>query len=125
MLDTIRQLARQIKLKEMVLELFVPPDRCKALEDRTVWQDDKDAWSLEGSGRDARAAKRPTSAPGLRRPETEYARHRKQYDPNPRYKYDDIAVLELDRKKIVYQRHRRLAWTMCIHDEKTCELLHP
>ncbi|KAH8095724.1 hypothetical protein JL720_3047 [Aureococcus anophagefferens] len=96
MLDTIRQLARQIKLKEMVLELFVPPDRCKALEDRTVWQDDKDAWSLEGSGRDARAAKRPTSAPGLRRPETEYARHRKQYDPNPRYKYDDIAVLELD-----------------------------
>ncbi|EGB07026.1 hypothetical protein AURANDRAFT_59154 [Aureococcus anophagefferens] len=48
MLDTIRQLARQIKLKEMVLELFVPPDRCKALEDRTVWQDDKDAWSLEG-----------------------------------------------------------------------------
>ncbi|KAH8057559.1 hypothetical protein JL722_6640 [Aureococcus anophagefferens] len=96
MLDTIRQLARQIKLKEMVLELFVPPDRCKAFEDRTVWQDDKDAWSLEGSGRDARAAKRPTSAPGLRRPETEYARHRKQYDPNPRYKYDDIAVLELD-----------------------------
>jgi len=96
MLDTIRQLARQIKLKEMVLELFVPPDRCKALEDRTVWQDDKDAWSLEGSGRDARAARRPTSAPGLRRPETEYARHRKQYDPNPRYKYDDIAVLELD-----------------------------
>ena len=25
-----------------------------------------------------------------------YARHRKQYDPNPRYKYDNIVSLELD-----------------------------
>ena len=96
MLDTIRQLARQIKLKEMVLDLFVPPDRCAALEDRTVWQDESDSWTLKAGGDDPRTSKRPLSAPGLRRPETEYARHRKQYDPNPRYKYDDIAVLELD-----------------------------
>ena len=47
MLDTIRQLARQIKLKEMVIDLFVPPDRAKTFEDRTRWEEDRDAWTLE------------------------------------------------------------------------------
>ena len=62
---------------------------------RTVWNEEKDTWSLRPLAME-RAAPRPLSKPFLRRPETEYARHRKQYDPNPRYKYDNIAVLELD-----------------------------
>ena len=32
----------------------------------------------------------------LRRPETEYSRHRKQHDPNPRYRVDNILSNELD-----------------------------
>ena len=36
------------------------------------------------------------SAAGLSRPETEYARQRKQYDANPRYKYDNVINLDID-----------------------------
>ena len=36
------------------------------------------------------------SANGLKRPETEYSRHRKQYDTNSRYKYDNVLTMELD-----------------------------
>ena len=36
------------------------------------------------------------SANGLKRPETEYSRHRKQYDTNARYKYDNVLTMELD-----------------------------
>ena len=34
MLDTIRQLARQIKLKDLILEGFAPAHKVKALEER-------------------------------------------------------------------------------------------
>ena len=34
MLDTIRQLARQIKLKDLILEGFAPSAKVKALEER-------------------------------------------------------------------------------------------
>ena len=50
---------------------------------------------IEFSGNKVRA-NRPISSGKLRRPETEYARHRKQYDSNPRYKYDNIIASELD-----------------------------
>mmetsp|Transcript_19778 Transcript_19778/g.68112 ORF Transcript_19778/g.68112 Transcript_19778/m.68112 type:complete len:758 (+) Transcript_19778:214-2487(+) len=96
MLDTIRQLARQIKLKDLVVDLFVPAAAAAALEARTQFSEEKDAWSLRPPLPDARLGKRPLSAPHLPRPETEYARHRKQYDPNPRYKYCDIAALDLE-----------------------------
>lgn len=97
MLDTIRQLARQIKFKEMVIELFVPPERVSSMESRTKWNDDNDSWTLQELRLDTALERRPTSSPNLRRPESEYARHRKQYDPNPRYKDQNIALLELEQ----------------------------
>lgn len=50
---------------------------------------------MELSGNKVRV-NRPISNPKLRRPETEYSRHRKQYDSNPRYRYDNIVTTELD-----------------------------
>ena len=96
MLDAVRQLTRQIKLKEVITANFVPPGDAKKIEARAVWDDDAETYSLRPKEAAPARVKRPISAPGLRRPETEYARHRKQYDPNPRYKYDNIVALELD-----------------------------
>ena len=50
---------------------------------------------LELSGNRIRS-NRLTSNKNLRRPESEYARHRKQNDQNPRYKYENIVSNELD-----------------------------
>ena len=42
------------------------------------------------------AAQRSISSSRLRRPESDYARQRKQYDTNPRYKHDNISSMDLD-----------------------------
>lgn len=39
---------------------------------------------------------RPISNNKLRRPESDYARQRKQYDANPRYKYDNTANMDME-----------------------------
>ncbi|CAM9722802.1 unnamed protein product [Chrysoparadoxa australica] len=98
MLDTIRQLTQQLKLREVMIFHFMPPEEARMIERRAQWQEESSMWivpRLELSGNNLRRP-RPVSANGLTRPETEYARHRKQYDGNPRYKYDNIIHQELD-----------------------------
>ena len=103
MLETIRDLSRQLKLKELVIGNFVPPEEARSFDDvqnggRAVWKEEEDCWMLprlDITGNALRPS-RFVSANGLKRPETEYARHRKQYDTNPRYKYDNVATMELD-----------------------------
>ena len=54
-------------------------------------------WSLprlEVAGNALR--RRPLGAAGLRRPESEYARARRAYDGNPRYKPENVAHLDLE-----------------------------
>jgi hypothetical protein len=90
MLDTIRQLSKQVKLKEVIIVNFVPPEEERKIEKRAVWQEEASSWTVPRADISGNALKRmvarPVSIEGLRRPETEYARQRKQYDPNPRYK---------------------------------------
>ncbi|CAN0424386.1 unnamed protein product, partial [Ectocarpus sp. 12 AP-2014] len=86
MLDTIRELTRQLKLKEVVITNFVPPEEVSSVERRAQWNEEASAWlipRLELAGNSLRM-RRPVSVAGLPRPETEYARHRKGYDSNPR-----------------------------------------
>ncbi len=103
MLETIRDLTRQLKLKELVINNFVPPEEARTFDDvanggRAVWKEELENWvlpRLEITGNALRPS-RFVSANGLKRPETEYSRHRKQYDTNPRYKYDNVTSLDLD-----------------------------
>jgi kinesin family protein 3/17 len=87
MLDTIRQLARQLKLKEVLISNFVPLDLSANLEKRAHWDDSIDEWRLARMKSESKKLdQRPVSQPTLRRPETGYARQRKMYDANPRYR---------------------------------------
>jgi kinesin family member 3B len=98
MLDTIRELSRSIKLKDTIIQNFIPEETARSIEKRSAWSNEEDMWmipKLDFSGNKIRAA-RPISSTKLRRPETEYSRHRKQYDSNSRYKYDNIIATELD-----------------------------
>ena len=98
LLETIRTQDRELKLKNLILQNFVPMDEISKLERRAIWSDEVENWQLarlDLAGNQVRP-RRPVSAGGLRRPETEHVRQRKQYDPNPRYKADNIINLELD-----------------------------
>ena len=64
----------------------MPPEEVSNVERRAQWNEEASAWlmpRLELAGNSMRM-RRPVSAVGLPRPETEYARHRKGYDSNPR-----------------------------------------
>lgn len=98
MLDTIRELNRQLKLKSLIIDNFVPEDGALAIERRAVWNAEAEDWDLprlEIAGNSVRP-RRPVSVAGLKRPESEYARQRKAFDPSPRYKYDNVLGLDLD-----------------------------
>jgi len=97
--EQIRELARQLKLKNLIVEHFIPLDEVSKVELRATWSEDIDDWILPNlhlSGNTLRV-KRPGSALGLKRPTTEYARLAKNLgDPNPRYRADNVINLDLD-----------------------------
>jgi uncharacterized protein YqgC (DUF456 family) len=46
MLDTIRQLSRTVKLKDIVIHSFIPEDTAKVMERRAVWSAEDEAWTI-------------------------------------------------------------------------------
>ena len=46
LLDSVRELTRQLKLKTLVLENFVPEDGAQAIERRACWNHEKEDWDL-------------------------------------------------------------------------------
>lgn len=49
MLDTIRQLTRTLKLKDLIICNFIPEDFAKGIEKRAFWKDDEDCWTIQVS----------------------------------------------------------------------------
>jgi len=97
--DQLRELARQLKLKSMMIDNFVPQDEVDKVEIRAQWSEEIDDWVLPNLELSANLlrGKRPGSALGLKRPTSEYARlARNLGDTNPRFKPDNIMQLDLD-----------------------------
>ncbi|POM61293.1 Kinesin-like protein [Phytophthora palmivora] len=99
MLDTVRELTRQLKLKYLLLSHFVPLDEAQSLEKRARYDADHDAWQvsrLETKPSSLRP-KRPISRRGARRIESEYARRNRLIDPlNVRWRSDNVVQLDLE-----------------------------
>ncbi|ETI42939.1 hypothetical protein F441_11971 [Phytophthora nicotianae CJ01A1] len=99
MLDTVRELTRQLKLKHLLLSHFVPLDEAQSLEKRARYDADHDAWQvsrLETKPSSLRP-KRPISRRGARRIESEYARRNRLIDPlNVRWRSDNVVQLDLE-----------------------------
>lgn len=100
MFDTIYELTNQLKLKNMIIENFIPPEEFKKYEKVTVWNEEINDWVINHPakyGPTQKTSKRPQSAVGLKRPTSEYSRIAKGLgDLNPRYKFDNILQLDLD-----------------------------
>ena len=89
----------------------MPPREIAKLEQRAAWNDAEDKWVMAGIEHAGNRVnpRRPISAAGLRRPESEYARHRAQHTNNPRYKADNVAQLELDMPDRTVQNYEPAA----------------
>lgn len=109
MLDNIRELSRQLKLKELVVNTFVPPDDEKLIERRAVWNEEEDSWTVAASelcGNRRRSASSKNTALRQGRPSTASRRSYKEDEdeeaeraaammkiaiPNPYKQYDDYS----------------------------------
>lgn len=92
-------LTRELKLKSLIIENFIPPDERVKLTNRAVYNNDKEEWTLKSSsqnGSQQAMAKRPVSAVGNRRPITEYAKMAAAMGGHMRYKAENIIMIELD-----------------------------
>lgn len=100
MYDTIYELSNQLKLKNLIIENFIPPEEFKKMEKLVEWNEEVNDWMIRtpGNFKDLKSgSKRPQSAVGMKRPTSEYSRIAKGLgDLNPRYKFDNILNLDLD-----------------------------
>ncbi|KAA0149383.1 hypothetical protein FNF27_03343 [Cafeteria roenbergensis] len=98
LLDMMRELTRTAKLKQALIDAFVPPQEVERLEASAVWDEETGAWTIRGSelaGNYMRPG-RPVASDGARRPETDFTRARRRYDGKVRYSSENIAQLALD-----------------------------
>lgn len=92
-------LTRELKLKTLIIENFIPPDEKVKLTNRASYDEENEEWKLKPSsqnGSQQAMAKRPVSAVGNRRPITEYAKMAAAMGGHMRYKAENIIMIELD-----------------------------
>eukprot|EP01137_Pigoraptor_chileana_P035052 Opistho-2@28502 len=99
LLQTTYELSRELKLKSIIIDNFIPPEEVVKIEKRAIFDEEKDEWVLVTQAHVGHASKvkRPMSAVGHKRPVSEYARMASAMgDRNPRYKAENILQMELD-----------------------------
>ena len=100
--QTQTDLMKDTKLRQLIIENFVPKDEKEKLLNRLYFDADEDKWKHKVITKDSvksqheiQMAKRPISAYGLNRAATNYARSAAQ-SLNPRFMGENILFLELD-----------------------------
>uniref|UniRef100_A0A0B7ATH0 Kinesin-like protein n=1 Tax=Arion vulgaris TaxID=1028688 RepID=A0A0B7ATH0_9EUPU len=96
--QTQMELTRELKLKMLIIDNFIPNEDKLKIQNRAYFEDDEDTWKLKplANKNTETMAKRPVSAVGNRRPISEFARVAAAMGGNPRYKSENILQLELD-----------------------------
>lgn len=101
--QTTADLQRELKLRQMIIEHFIPPEEASKIKTRAVYDDEYDEWRLtplghsNGAQGPIQVVKRPMSAvSGSRHAITHDARMRSNIDRNPRYRPENIYIVDLD-----------------------------
>merc|ERR1712226_1147225 len=94
---TVEELNRDLKMKALVIENFIPLEEKDKLMRRLLCNEDENEWYLVpyASASNQKMAKRVISAMGCKRPTTDFARVASKKMGNPRYKGENILQLEL------------------------------
>ncbi|XP_074659875.1 kinesin-II 95 kDa subunit-like [Tubulanus polymorphus] len=97
--QTLNELTREVKLRALIIENFIPPEDKNKIMNRARYDEENDAWTLMAYAKSGpmTMAKRPQSAVGNRRPICEYARMMAHsMGGSFRYKGENILMVELD-----------------------------
>ncbi|XP_078723009.1 kinesin-like protein KIF3B [Lampetra fluviatilis] len=93
------EFTRELKLKCLIIENFIPPEEKTKLMKRVFFDEDEEQWKLQPlirSQGEQQMMQRPASAVGYKRPISQHALDSSVIVPNPRYRAVNVASLELD-----------------------------
>lgn len=97
--QTQNELTRELKLKHLIIENFIPMKEKNKIVNRSFFDEDEDHWKLHPITRledNQQMMTRPVSAVGYKRPLSHLARLSMMRTPDPRYRAENIMLLELD-----------------------------
>lgn len=94
--ETQRDLMKELKLKYLIIDNFIPVEEKNKILSRVRFDDDEETWVIKDISPSVDIIKRPTSVPGARRPITEYAKIAQAMGRSYRYAGENILNLELD-----------------------------
>uniref|UniRef100_A0A1A8IKR9 Kinesin-like protein n=1 Tax=Nothobranchius kuhntae TaxID=321403 RepID=A0A1A8IKR9_NOTKU len=98
--QTQNELTRELKLKYLIIENFIPLEEKNKVLNRAFFDDDDECWKLKAITRiedDHQMMSRPRSAVGYRRPLSQHARTAMMLSHDTRYKAENILMLEMDQ----------------------------
>ncbi|KAJ3122303.1 Kinesin-like protein kif3b [Physocladia obscura] len=99
LLDTIRELSRELSLKVAVMDNFIPQEESKKIESRATYDEETNDWNLSKltSINLSNKVKRPTALFGTKRPLSQYAKTiMKESVENFRYYPENILRIKID-----------------------------
>ncbi|XP_069099486.1 kinesin-like protein KIF3B [Pleurodeles waltl] len=96
--QTQNELTRELKLKHLIIENFIPLEEKNKITNRSFYDEEGDQWKLHPITRldNQQMMKRPVSAVGYKRPLSQHARMSMMIRPEVRYRAENIVLLELD-----------------------------
>ncbi|XP_078092753.1 kinesin-like protein KIF3B isoform X2 [Mustelus asterias] len=97
--QTQNELTRELKLKHLIIENFIPLEEKNKITNRANFDDEEDQWKTQPITRiegNQQMMKRPVSAIGYKRPLSSYAKMALISRSDPRYRAENILLLELD-----------------------------
>lgn len=95
--QTQHELMKELKLKYLIIENFIPDEEKNKILSRIHLDEEEDGWVVkETEPSSVDLIRRPTSIPGARRPVSEYARIALAMGGGSRYAGENILNLDLD-----------------------------
>ncbi|XP_031436894.1 kinesin family member 3Cb isoform X2 [Clupea harengus] len=97
--QTQHELIREMKFKNLIIENFIPPEEKNKMMNRLQYDSEEDQWKmlpLLPSENRCRVKRRPASVVGYKRPISQYAQSAAATGAPPRYRAENVMLLELD-----------------------------